>query len=140
MGVSKTYKVAGITHFEKSILKFAKPNAAFSMSVKELVAANACNVNIYQYYFPQLQTELIPDPDNPFDPNAIKVICGGVHVGYIKAGSCKHVLKLIAENRIEKIDCEIGGGKYIRVYNDNGNITIIRDANNYYIHLTINEH
>ncbi len=140
MGVLKTYKIAGVTHYEKTILKFAQPNAAYSMNPKDLVAANACNQNIYQYYFPRMQTELIPDPTNPYDPNAIKVIVGGEFVGYIKAGSCKHVLKLIAENRIEKIDCEIGGGKYIRVYYEDGKILVDRDSNKYYVHLTIEEH
>ena len=136
----KTYKVAGITHYEKSILKFAQANAAYSMSAKDLLAAKLCNKNIYQFNFPQLQTELFPEPDNPQDPNAIKVIVGGVHVGYIKAGSCKHVLKLIAENRIEKIDCEIGGGKFIKIWGDGKEIQQIeKGTNKYYVHLSISE-
>ena len=137
---SRTYKVAGVTHYEKNILQFAKANAAYSMKTNDLVAAKLCNRNIYQYCFPQLQTELIPEPDNQYDPNAIKVIVGGVHVGYIKAGSCRHVLKLIVENRIEKIDCEIGGGKFLKIWSDGKDIQQIeKGTNKYYVHLSIFE-
>ena len=35
----------------------------------------------------------------------------GAHIGYIKAGSCAHIHKLLRENRIENITCLIGGGR-----------------------------
>jgi hypothetical protein len=58
----------------------------------------------------------VPEPENPHDPKAIKVLVDGVHVGYIKAGSCAHIHKLIRENRIQKIVPRIVGGKYKELY------------------------
>lgn len=43
---------------------------------------------------------MIEEPDNPEDPNAIKVVMDGEPIGYIKAGSCARVKKLIREERI----------------------------------------
>ena len=56
--------------------------------------------------------ELVPEPDNAYDQNAIKVMADGKHVGYIKSGSCTHLLKCIQEKRIAGITCQIGGGPY----------------------------
>lgn len=136
---TKNYKVAGVTHYEKSILKFALGNPYYTKSAKEIIAAKLYNQNIYEYNFLLPQTELIPEPTNQYDPNAIKVVIGGVHVGYIKAGSCKHVLKLIAENRINKIDCSIMGGAYKRINFDGEDYKEEKGQNKYGIEISIAE-
>ena len=140
MSVLKNYKVAGVAHYEKSILKFAKTNPVYSTNSKDIIAAKLWNTNVYQYCFSVLKTELIPEPSNPYDPNAIKVVVDGIHIGYIKAGSCKHVLKLIAENRIEKIDCTIKGGKFINVWGDGVHVQQVeKGESKYSIQLSITE-
>lgn len=35
--------------------------------------------------------QLVPEPDNPHDKNAIKVVIRGVHVGYVPAVKCSEV-------------------------------------------------
>ena len=67
---------------------------------------------MYQFDFYPSNVQLIEEPENEHDPNAIKVVIDGVHVGYIKAGSCSHVKKLLRENKISSISAEISGGKY----------------------------
>lgn len=109
---SKNYNVTGVAHYEDSLLKLAALNPAFSLTKKELIASKLYDVDIYQYNFSSHKTELIPEPSNAYDPNAIKVVIDGQHIGYIKAGSCKHILKAINENRIEKITSQISGGLY----------------------------
>ena len=68
---------------------------------------------VYEYTFNPGKVELVHEPDNPHSENgnAVKVIVDGQHIGYIKSGSSAHVLKLINENRIQSIDCFIGGGR-----------------------------
>lgn len=68
--------------------------------------------------------ELVEEPDNDVDPNAIMVVLNGVHVGYIKAGSCNRVKKRMREDRIKRVTARIFGGRYKYVstdYDDNGN-------------------
>lgn len=110
--VTKTYHVAGTSFRIDDIMKLACKNFDYDYSKKELKENCLYNERIYQYDFYSTKTELIPEPSNPQDPNAIKVIVDGIHIGYIKAGSCSHVLKLLRENRIKKIECTICGGKY----------------------------
>ena len=77
----------------------------------------------------------------------MKVLVNGVHIGYIKKGSCTHVKKLIDENRIIGIYADISGGKYKRVYVDYDDIEdkeiydIERDKTDYFasIYITIKE-
>lgn len=134
------HKVAGVTHYESNILQLAVKNPAYALSDKEIIARRLHNTNIYEYTFPENNAELQPDPTNPHDPNAIKVVIGGQLVGYIKAGSCSRILKLIEEDRIAKIECTIGGGKFRNVWSDGRTIQQSeKGRKNYGIQITIIE-
>lgn len=108
----KTYKVTGTSHYLDNIMTLSTENFDYDLSKKELINEGYENERIYQYDFYPIKTELIPEPDNPYDPNAVKVIVDNTLVGYIKAGSCKHILNIIKNDKIKKIDCIIKGGKY----------------------------
>lgn len=110
--VEKTYKVAGINHYLSAFKSIGEHNPQYDMSKKEILLAGLAGKEIYKQVFNPQKAEVIPEPDNPHDQNAIKVIIDGVHIGYIKAGSCAHLLKVITENRIEQICCEMRGGQY----------------------------
>ena len=112
MGKLKTYKVTGTSHYLDNIMELAYDNVDFEYTKKELIEAGYENERIFKYDFSIKSFELVPEPTNEYDPNAIKVLADGLIVGYIKAGSCKHINKVIAENRIEKISGKIEGGKY----------------------------
>lgn len=138
----KNHRVTGTSHHEKNILKLASENEDYLLTKKELIKAGLIEKDIYQYKFHPNKTELIPEPTNPHDPKAIKVVIDGEHVGYIKAGSCSHILKLINENRIECINSTIGGGAYkcIIAHDDGGeDFELLKDKKNYSINIAITE-
>ena len=56
--------------------------------------------------------------DKSDDPKAIKVVIDGMHVGYIKSGSCAHVKNLLKSGRIQRITADIMGGPYKLLYFD----------------------
>lgn len=115
VGTVKTYKVAGVTHYEQNIMSFAQENPEYSLSKKQLIDGVFMlydTEKIWKYDFLMPKIELVPEPDNAYDQNAIKVMADGKHVGYIKSGSCTHLLKCIQEKRIAGITCQIGGGPY----------------------------
>ena len=139
---TKNHKVTGTAHYEKDIMKLASENEDYLLSKKGLIEAGLIEESVYQYSFWINKTELIPEPTNEYDPNAIKVVIDGVHVGYIKAGSCKHVLKLINEDRIAKIEGKIGGGAYkcLIAHDDSGtDFELIKDKKNISIIVSITE-
>lgn len=143
----KTYKVAGVTHYEKNIMHFAEENEVYSYTKKELVDSwtGLDEEKIWKYEFSTPTIELVPEPDNAYDPNAIKVMADGLHVGYIKAEDCAHLLKCIREQRISRISCWIGGGPYkllIEDYDidkDKQVFTLERDKINLFVHLSVTE-
>lgn len=142
---AKTYRVTGLEHYRENILKLALENNDYTKTKRELIDDLMTEERIWKYCFYPLKVDLVPEPENPYDPNAIKVIVDNEHVGYIKKGSCKHLLKVITEGRLCNIDCEIGGGPYKYIhedYDDNGNekYDMERDEIGYSVVLHIVEH
>lgn len=109
---SEKHKIAGTSYRINDILTLAVENDDYLLSKKDMINDFLYDKKIYQYEFFIHKTELIPEPDNPYDPNAIKVIMDGVHVGYIKKGSCAHVKNLMNSGTILSIKGSIYGGKY----------------------------
>lgn len=113
-----TYLVAGVSFREHDILEMAEESSEYTWSKKEIIDMCYTNDKLWRYCWDPKQVELVPEPDNQYDPNAVKVMVDGVHIGYIKKGSCKHVLRLLAEDRIRRITCTIGGGPYKVVWEE----------------------
>ena len=114
----ENHHVAGTSFRQKEIASLAYENFEYDMSKNELIDEFDENEKIYKYYFNPNKTELIEEPDNPHDPNAIKVVIDDVLVGYIKKNSCSRVRNLLHSNSILKIDAEISGGPYKIIYSD----------------------
>lgn len=131
------HKVAGISYRTEELLSLGLENYDYDLSKKQLIEAGLTDERVYRTDFYPDTCELIPEPENPEDPKAIKVVVDGVHIGYIKQGSCAHIHKLLREDRIEDIDCEISGGPYKVVltdYDEDGDevYTMETDSARYY--------
>lgn len=138
---TQKHRITGVSHYEKNIMKLAIKNPDYSLTPKQIISSKLEDEKIYQYIFKPTKTDLIPEPTNEHDPNAIKVLIDGEHVGYIKAGSCSRVLKLINEDQIAKIDCRIRGGayKYICICGDDGEYESEKGKDSFSVEITINE-
>ena len=140
--IVKKYRIAGVNHYIDNLLKLAIPNPQYSFNKKTIISSNLEGATIYEYNFNPQKTELQPEPENKYDPNAIKVIIDGEHIGYIKAGSCAHVLKILKENRIERITSQISGGKYKMLFcHDDAysDCEIEKNTTNYSVVVSIHE-
>lgn len=112
------HKVAGVSYHTEELLSLGSENYDFDLTKKQLIEEGLTDERVYRTDFYPSKCELIPEPENPEDPKAIKVVVDGVHIGYIKKGSCAHIHKLLHEDRIESVSCEIGGGPYKIVLTD----------------------
>lgn len=132
------HKVTGTSHYINNILKFKIENSYYSDTKKELIEEGLENEKIFEYEFYPDKIELIPEPENPYDPNAIKVVADSLLVGYIKAGSCAHIHNLLKNDRIVKIDYEMGGGNYKYLDCDEDEKYTLEDGNSpYFVDLFI---
>lgn len=106
------HSVAGTSRKQKELLAMGRKNPDYALTKRELVKKWPDGVTVYEYKFSPKKAELVPDPDNEHNPKAIKVLVDGVHVGWIKDGSCAHIHKLMRENRLQSVTAQIVGGKY----------------------------
>lgn len=111
-----SHKVAGTNYRQEIIQAMGTRNPDYTLNKRDLLKRWPRGVTVYEYTFHPQQAELVPEPENPHDPKAIKVLVDGQHIGYIKAGSCAHIHRLLRENRIQKIEPKIIGGKYKELY------------------------
>lgn len=116
-----SHTVAGTSFHQETLQAMGRKNPDYMLDKRELLKRWPKGVTVHEYTFGPKKAELVPEPDNPKDPKAIKVLVDGVQVGYIKSGSCAHLHKLIRENRIQKIEPKIVGGKYKELYSYDAN-------------------
>lgn len=116
--IGKRHRVVGLNYRKTNVMKLATENPLYNLNKAAILKQELVDTYIHKYIFADGPTELVQEPDNPHDPNAIKVVVAGQHIGYIKAGSCAHLNKVINEGRIEKILCRISGGPYKGAFQD----------------------
>lgn len=106
------HKVAGTSFRLEAIQSLGVENDDYELSKRAMIDAGLTGERVYKTDFYASKVELIPEPENPHDPHAIRVVVDGVHIGYIKSGSCSHIRNLLGGDKIESIKCEIKGGRY----------------------------
>lgn len=125
-----SFKVAGISFYEKDIINtLAIENDDYDMTKKEIVDAYMTDEDIYKYMVQIDEIELDPEPDNPHDPNAIKVIADGVHIGYVPAKSTKKIRQLLEKH--PEVMCNVYGGPSKIVFEESdGSYTMKKSDHN----------
>lgn len=131
----ENFRVAGISNYTKSVEALAEENPDYNLSKAELKEDGPSDERIFQYYFTPKKVELVPEPENEYDSNAVMVIVDGEKIGYIKKGSCSHVKNLLASDKILRIEAEIGGGNY--KYFDSEENSLDKSSLNYWAEISI---
>lgn len=116
--VGKRHRIVGLEHRKANVMKLAKENPLYGLDKTAILRQGLVDTYIHKYTFVNDPADLVQEPNNPHDPNAIKVVVAGQHIGYIKAGSCAHLNKVINEGRVEKVLCRIYGGPYKGAFQD----------------------
>lgn len=106
------HRITGTSFLLDVIKELLDENPDYSLTKRELIEQGFTDERIYRREVYKHSAVLEPEPENPVDPKAIKVLTEGVHIGYIKAGSCAHIHKALREGRIERAEVEIKGGEY----------------------------
>lgn len=133
------HHVAGTSYRQNEIKSLGIENSDYSLTKKEIEELYLDDDRIYEFDFTVNKVELIEEPTNEYDPNAIKVVIDDVHVGYIKKGSCSHVKKLMRENKIKNLEADIHGGKYkcLEYDCDTDKYRVRRDTSDFFVDLYI---
>ena len=108
--VKEEYSVAGVAHRQHDIADLLLINPDYQMSKNKLIDAGYAGQTIYKFKLTEMNATLQPEPENIHDPNAVKVMIAGVHVGYIPAVNAPIVKRQLEAGRITEVVATIGGG------------------------------
>ncbi len=111
-----TFEVAGTNFRMDNIIRLATPMKKWSMT-NEQILQKYPGKRIYRYYFVNNPVQLVPEPTNPHDPNAIMVLINNIHVGYIPSQDISTVSQYLKTGPVT-LDANISGGEYKIVYED----------------------
>jgi len=75
------FPVAGVSFREKSIIALAEESEEYQYTKKEIIDECFTGYKIWRYHWRKRPVELVPEPDNQYDPNAVKVVVDGAHIG-----------------------------------------------------------
>lgn len=108
---TERFKIAGVSYRQKEIESIGEPNPDYDLSKSELLEQYSDGDKIYRLdFFPKI--ELVKEPTNKYDNNAIRIMANGVHIGYVPRDKTKRINELIDANKIIFIGADIEGGKY----------------------------
>ena len=107
------FSVTGVYYHRDEIIEgLMEENPEYEYTKKEIKENGLEDTYLYKYSIAFADADLVPEPDNPHDPDAIKVIADGVFVGYVPAKETKAVRKITNEKEIIKTRCQVYGGEY----------------------------
>lgn len=102
--------VVGQVYHEGSFEKFKKKNPLFKKDYPK------DGSYIYKYVYKEAKPELIPEPNNPHDKNAIQVAYGGWLIGYVASEQTAEVKRIL--DGPHKLEAKIYGGE-LKVWLEN---------------------
>ena len=87
-------------------------NPEYDYNKKDMIDFCVADTPIYKWIPKNLPTSLVPEPDNKYDPNAIRVEVGGILIGYIPKQNCLQILEDMSAGKIVNVSHYITGGAY----------------------------
>ena len=112
-GESLEFEVRGLDYRLEDFLTLAQENKRYKLPDDEFLQ-KWTGRKVYRYWFNNINTvELVPEPDNRVDPNAIKVVLEGVHVGYVPRELCLAVAEKLQQGYMPKVKVRGGPYKYV---------------------------
>lgn len=108
----RLYHGAGMSHYMNSLMELAVENGDYACTKRELKKFYLINKRVYQYHFRATDIDLVPEPDNIHDENAVKIILDNRHVGYIRSSETDGLVDLYNSDRVKRVQVVIEGGHY----------------------------
>lgn len=106
-----TIMVAGFDYRQDTLKSLLyERNPYYDYSKAELVEIFDEGLPIYEYEKAVYPLHIQAEPDNPHDPNAVKVFAGETFVGYVPRGSFPEIKECMTHDPVCSV--EIFGGKY----------------------------
>lgn len=129
LGAGMYFKMDNFNHF-------GTPNPLYDYSRKELIESDIVGERVYKYSYNIGKITFEDEPTNEVDPNAIKILSDGIHIGYIKKGSTSRLRNIMKKN-VLAIEATAGGGNYKEVYEDGDSYSLEKGDSKYWLRIVI---
>lgn len=117
------FGVAGVYYRQEEIIRdLMTESYEYGLSKKEIIEEGLEETRIYKYELFESDAHLVPEPENPHDPNAIKVMVSDVLIGYVPAEKTARVKSILDKKDIVKLTCQIYGGEYRYLQDEDSSI------------------
>ena len=114
----ETFYLTGVSYYEKNILKLVETNPMWSFSPDQIRSKGLdCNI-VYRYRYTVKPVQLVEEPKNPNDKNAVAAYMSGQLIGYIKREDNAHIKHVKNHSTVKSISGHITGGEYKIIYDD----------------------
>ena len=141
----EVFKLTGMQYYADNLKSLASKNPDYSLNKSEILESYSEGDTIWQYEFltqnyTEKLYEIIPEPENEYDPNAVAVYLQGKKIGYVKKGKCSRIKNLLKSKDYRGSNLDVGGGKYKRVkydYDTGREYVETGEYDNYFASLTI---
>lgn len=130
-------KVKGISYHQeafsdlcKELIKESNDAPYLGYSSKEIKDELIFSDRFYKYSpFEFSDVDFVPEIDNQFDPNAVKIVVRGYHLGYVTKSKNRKVLRLTTDpnNEVVKI-AKIYGGDYKDIDPESDKLRTVKDT------------
>lgn len=97
----------------KSIAEEYRNCASMDIEVKGIFARSARAKDLVPILNVNDEIKLRPEPTNPYDPYAVKVMCDRIHLGYVPAEDSKLITELIIQKNIKRVVVKFAGDSRI---------------------------
>ncbi|MBZ2153524.1 HIRAN domain-containing protein [Streptococcus australis] len=130
-------KVKGISYHQESfsdlcqeLIKEADDAPYLGCTAKEIKEELIFSDRFYKYSpFELSDVDFVPEMDNQFDPNAVKIVVRGYHLGYVTKSKNRKVLRLTADSNNEVIKiAKIYGGDYKDIDPESDKLRTVKDS------------
>lgn len=131
-----SFDVTGVSNYQKAIREHCLENDDYSMPKKEAIDFGMIDEPIYKYETSFGKVSLIPEPENKYDKNAIKVMRRDDLLGYVPADETEAVHRIISGEY--ETDARVYAGPYkIIREDDEENYTVEKENQNVGLRVTI---
>ena len=125
--VSETFRVVGINHYPEAVKSLVRMNPSWNLQPEEILAEDKIGQKIYRFRFVSSPVQLIAEPENSVDPNAVAVLIAGQKVGYVPKETAPLIGSILKKGTVKKIICGINGGQY-KIVDDKLDVSIHKSS------------
>ena len=139
-------KVKGISYNQEAfsdlcqeLIKESDDEPYLGYTSKEIKEELIFSDRFYKFSpFELSEVDFVPEVDNQFDPNAVKIVVRGYHLGYVTKSKNRKVLRLTADQNNEVIKiAKIYGGDYKDIDPESDKLRTVKDSFKIQINLKV---